>query len=59
MLVVSALKEIGSSNVTEDDLMKIKSALSHDTRENILADLSLAPMWIRKIILSMRVLSTN
>jgi len=52
MLVVSALKEIGSSNVTEDDLMKIKSVLSHDTRENILADLSLAPMWIRKIILS-------
>jgi len=59
MLVVSALKEIGSSNVTEDDLMKIKSALSYDTKENILADLNLAPMWIRKIILSMRVLSTN
>ena len=52
MLVVSALKEIGSSNVTENDLMKIKSVLSHDTKENILADLSLAPMWIRKIILS-------
>lgn len=27
--------------------------------ENILADLSLAPMWIRKIILPMWVLSTN
>ncbi len=52
MLTVSALKEIGSSNISEDALMKIKSVLYHDSRENILADLNLAPMWIRKIILS-------
>jgi hypothetical protein len=51
MLVVSALKEIGNKKATDEDLAKIKLALSHDTKENILADLKLAPVWIRKIIM--------
>lgn len=51
MLVVSALKELGNEKATDEDLAKIKLALSHDTKENILADLKLAPAWIRKIII--------
>ena len=50
MLVVAALKEIGEGNITDDELQKIKSALIRDSKENILADLSLVPAWIRKII---------
>lgn len=53
MLVVSALKEIGNGHVTDTDLAKIKAALSTDTKENILADINLAPAWIRKIVLSL------
>jgi len=53
MLVVSALKEIGNGNVTKEDLSKIKEVLTHDKKENILADSNLAPAWIRKIVTSL------
>jgi hypothetical protein len=52
MLVVAAIKEIGKGKLSESELEKIKSVLLHETRENILLDLELAPAWIRKIILS-------
>lgn len=52
MLVVAAMKEIGKGKLSESELEKIKSVLLHETRENILLDLELAPAWIRKIILS-------
>lgn len=53
MLVVSALKEIGNGNVTKEELSKIKEILTHDKKENILADSNLAPAWIRKIVTSL------
>ncbi|MEG2673884.1 MAG: DUF6088 family protein [Muribaculaceae bacterium] len=54
MLVVSALKEIGSKDITEIELSKIIEVLSQEKRENILIDLNLAPAWIRKIILNLQ-----
>jgi len=46
------MKEIGEGNLSDSDLEKIKSLLSHETKETIILDLKLAPAWIRKIILS-------
>lgn len=54
MLIVFALKEIGDKNITESDLVKIKEVLVQENKENILADLNLAPAWIRKIILKLQ-----
>jgi hypothetical protein len=50
MLVVSAFKEIGQQSVTEKDIEIVKKALSRESKENILEDMNLAPVWIRKII---------
>ena len=50
MLVVSALKEIGEHSVTENDVNILKKVLSRESKENILEDIHLAPVWIRKII---------
>jgi hypothetical protein len=50
MLVVSALKEIGEHSVSESDMNTLKSVLSKETKENILEDINLAPVWIRKKI---------
>ncbi|MFR9504408.1 MAG: DUF6088 family protein [Rikenellaceae bacterium] len=49
-LVVAALKEIGNNNVSEEDVKKIKTALNKVSKEIIEQDLTLAPVWIRKII---------
>jgi len=50
MLVVSAFKEIGEHFVSEDHLHTVKNVLSQETKENILRDVNLAPVWIRKKI---------
>jgi len=50
MLVVSALKEIGEHSVSESDMHLLAQALSHETKENIINDIKLAPVWIRKKI---------
>ena len=50
MLVVSALKEIGEHSVSENHINTVKKVLSQETKENILRDIDLAPVWIRKII---------
>jgi hypothetical protein len=50
MLVVSALKEIGEHSVSENDMKIVQKALSHETKDNILGDINLAPVWIRKKI---------
>jgi hypothetical protein len=50
MLVVAALKEIGEDNVTNDQLEKIKELISKEKRDDIIADLQLAPAWIKKLI---------
>ena len=50
MLVVSAFKEIGEYFVSEDQLNTVKKVLSQEPKENILRDMNLAPVWIRKKI---------
>jgi len=50
MLAVSALKEIGEHFVSDNDMNILRKALSHETKENISGDLSLAPAWIQKLI---------
>jgi len=53
-LVCSALKEIGKDNVTEEQIQKIKQALSLESNKIIEHDSELAPEWISKIILKYR-----
>ncbi len=51
MLVVFAMKEIGKDRVSPEEFDKIKSLLiEHETRDNILRDLKLAPAWIADLI---------
>jgi len=50
-LVCSALKEIGKDNVTDEQLQKIKEALSLENNKIIEHDAELAPEWISNIIL--------
>jgi len=50
MLIVSAMKEIGEHSVTDNDLKIIQKTLLRETKENILNDITLAPVWIRKKI---------
>lgn len=52
ILVVAALKEIGEGNVTTEQITKIKELISKEKKEVIIADLQLAPAWIKKLILS-------
>jgi len=53
LLAISALKEIGKDKATDEQLQKIKEALQHEKRENIIHDANLAPVWISKIILKL------
>jgi hypothetical protein len=54
MLVVSALKEIGEGNVSSKEIEIIKAPLTkYETKESILRDIELAPVWVRKILLTM------
>ena len=50
MLIVSAFKEIGEHSVSEVHINTVKKVLSQETEENILRDIHLAPVWIRKKI---------
>ncbi len=52
ILVVAALKEIGESKVTTEQLTKIKELILKEKQEDIMTDLQLAPAWIKKLILS-------
>lgn len=50
MLAIQALKSIGKHHVTEEDLIKIRSALSKEKPEHVKHDLQLAPEWIRRLL---------
>ena len=52
MLIVSALREIGESNVTEEQSEIIKSHFSQITKQDFETDIQLMPLWIRKKLLS-------
>jgi hypothetical protein len=50
MLVTSALKSVGCGKVTEEQISHTKQLLKKEDKESVLADLSLMPIWIRKIV---------
>lgn len=49
-LVIQALKEIGHGNLTPDEEQKILSILRKEDEKDLIHDISLAPVWIRKIM---------
>jgi hypothetical protein len=50
-LVIQALKTIGQSKLDSETLLKIKTLLKKEKRENIMNDAKLAPAWINKILI--------
>lgn len=51
MLITFALKDIGQGNVTDEQIIRIHKLLANETKESIIQDLALMPVWIRQIIL--------
>jgi len=49
-LVIQALREIGLEQITADEEKKIIELLKKETPENLLNDIHLAPVWIKKIM---------
>jgi len=52
MLIVSALREIGENNITDEQLAIIKNHFSNITKQEFDKDIQLIPVWIRKILLA-------
>lgn len=50
MLIVSALREIGEDQITDEQLAIIKEHLSHVSQEDYNHDIQLAPAWVRQIL---------
>lgn len=50
MLTTFALKAIGKENVTSEIILQIKNVLQQEQKDNILADETLMPVWIRNIV---------
>jgi hypothetical protein len=53
MLIVSALREIGEDNITEQQLEITKSHLTNVSQKELETDIQLMPLWVRKILLSL------
>ena len=53
MLIVLALREIGESKVTPEQLEIIKEHFSKITKQEFETDIKLIPLWIRKFLLSL------
>lgn len=49
-LVIQALREIGNGKVTADEESKIIDLLEKEEKENLIHDIELAPVWIKKIM---------
>lgn len=49
-LAIQALREIGSDQITDDEESKIIELLKKEDRANLLHDIQLAPVWIKKIM---------
>ena len=49
-LVIQALREIGLEQITADEEKKIIELLKKETPDNLLNDIHLAPVWIKKIM---------
>lgn len=48
--VVSAMREIGEKNITEDEVSRVKKLCSSVNKETLESDLRLAPEWISKAL---------
>jgi hypothetical protein len=53
MLIVSALREIGESKATPQQLEIIKSHLANVSQKELNTDIQLMPLWVRKLLLSL------
>ena len=49
-LVIQALREIGKERLTDGEEAKIVSLLKKEDQKDLLHDIALAPVWIRKIM---------
>ncbi|WP_430613626.1 DUF6088 family protein [Flavobacterium sp. JP2137] len=49
-LVIQALKEIGNGNITAEEENKLLALLKNEVENDLRHDITLAPVWIRKII---------
>lgn len=49
-LVIQALKEIGNGKVTYEEELKIIELLSEESEKDLKHDITLAPVWIQKIL---------
>lgn len=52
MLIVSALREIGEQNITDEQLSILKEHFLRITQQEFETDIQLIPVWIRKILLT-------
>lgn len=52
LLINSALKDLGQENVTEEQLSRIKTLLSNEHKDKMMADIKLMPDWIASIVRS-------
>lgn len=50
-LVVQALKEIGKTKVTKNEINKIQNLLKEEDRKTLKHDIALAPQWIAEIMI--------
>lgn len=53
MLLVSAIREIGENNITDEQMAIIKDHFSNITKQEFETDIKLIPVWIRKILLTL------
>lgn len=52
LLINSALKDLGQESVTEEQLSRIKTLLSNEHKDKVMADIKLMPDWIASIVRS-------
>jgi len=50
-LVIQALKEIGNGKVSQEEELKILDLLRNEDEKDLRHDISLAPVWIQKIMI--------
>lgn len=53
MMLVAALREMGEGNITVEQMAILKKHLQTVSQEDINHDMQLAPVWVRKILLSL------
>ena len=53
MLIVSAMRDIGKDQLSEEQMRVFKKHMENVSAEDFSHDIQLAPMWVRKILLSL------